>query len=402
MVVLLGATLSVALWPPSAPTGAAAPASQAGVDAFYRLPTPLPDAPPGTVIRRQSLPVDPSLPRGTKAWRVLFHSTGASGGDLVESGMIVIPAGPPPPGGFPIASWAHGTTGLAPSCAPSRTGGRLIPGLRSLLDHRMIVTATDYRGLGVPGVHPYLVGAAEGEDVLDAARAARSLADGTASDAVVVFGFSQGGQAALFAGELAPTYAPDLFLAGVAAVSPVTSALDLAAVGSQPPPSGQSAFSASLLWSWAHLYRGVRLASALTPAGLADLSVVRTGCIDQVAAVYDPSPPDRFFRPGWQDSAGVVAAEHANLPGTTSTAAPILVIQGLSDEVIPPDHTRRFVANRLCRADYDSVDYVALSGAGHTQALTDNESFIVAWLAGRFAGKATTDSCAIPSPVSGH
>ncbi len=382
------------------PTGAAAPHPSATshpanitLSAFYQPPAHLTDAPAGTLVRKQALAIDRSLPAGTRSWRIVFHSRTASGRDLIESGMVVVPGGTPPPGGFPIVSWAHGTTGVASNCAPSRSGTGSIPGLRTMVAKRMIVAAADYRGLGVAGLHPYLVGKAEGEDVLDAARAARHLAGSAASDAVVVAGFSQGGQAALFAGELASSYAPDLFVAGVAAIAPVTSVLDLAPTGNTPPPSGQSAFSASVLWSWAHLYPSVKLASVLTPAGLADLDVVQSSCIDQVASVYDPAPPDRFFQPGWQRTAGVVAANRANSPGSAPTTSPVLIVQGTADEVIPFGRTTQFVADRLCRTQYDAVDFVTLPGTGHAQTMEDATSILASWITQRLEGVAMEDSC---------
>ena len=142
---------------------------------FYRPPSPLPYAPAGTDHPQPGADPGPGLPPGTRAYRVLFHSTSDSRGDLAESGVVVVPGGRPPAGGFPIVSWAHGTTGVASGCAPSVTGTSSIPDLAALLKHREIVAATDYRGLGAPGQHPYLVGTSEAEDVLDAARAARAL-----------------------------------------------------------------------------------------------------------------------------------------------------------------------------------------------------------------------------------
>ena len=47
--------------------------------------------------------------------------------------------------------------------------------MKQLVDAGYVVAATDYEGLGTPGVHPYLVGESEGRSVLDAARAARAL-----------------------------------------------------------------------------------------------------------------------------------------------------------------------------------------------------------------------------------
>jgi pimeloyl-ACP methyl ester carboxylesterase len=55
--------------------------------------------------------------------------------------------------------------------------------------------------------------------VLDAVRAARGLPGAGAGRSAVVFGHSQGGHAALFAGALAARYAPELDLLGVAAAA---------------------------------------------------------------------------------------------------------------------------------------------------------------------------------------
>jgi pimeloyl-ACP methyl ester carboxylesterase len=363
---------------------------------FYRPPDPLPYAPAGTIIRSEMVSPDPGLPTGTRAWRVLYHSTSGSGGDLAESGVVVVPGGTPPPGGFPIVSWAHGTTGVASGCAPSVTGTSPVPDLAAHIRSSQIVVATDYRGLGAPGRHPYLVGISEAQDVLDAARAARSLLGGAASNAVAVLGFSQGGQAALFAGEVAPSYAPELFLAGVAAVAPVTSVLDLAPTGDQPPPSGQSAFTAMVLYAWARHYGTFRLGSVLTPAGIADLSAVSSSCVNTIASLYDAVAPGRFFLPGWQARPAVQAANRANRPGNAPTSAPILIVQGTADAVVPFAQTTRFVTRQLCSDQYDTVDYVAERGMGHSQALDQSTALIDRWLQARFSGKSGTDSCTRP------
>jgi len=186
----------------------AVPATPAGASQtdFYAVPDPLPVAKPGSVIRVARI----AAPDGAKAWRVLYHSRTVAGRDIAVSGIIVAPNGKPPRGGRPIVSWAHGTTGIADVCAPSKlpTIASALPYIDELMDAGYVVAATDYEGLGTPGVHPYLVGDSEGRGVLDAARAARRV-DGTgAGRELLVFGHSQGGHAALFAGELRESYAP--------------------------------------------------------------------------------------------------------------------------------------------------------------------------------------------------
>jgi pimeloyl-ACP methyl ester carboxylesterase len=370
--------------------------------AFYRPPNPLPYAPAGSIIRSQTISPGPGLPAGTRAYRVLFHTTSGSGGDLAESGVVVVPGGTPPPGGFPIVSWAHGTTGVASGCAPSIDGTATLPDLAGLLSDREIVVAADYRGLGAPGLQPYLVGDSEAEDVLDGARAARSLVGSIASNVVVVLGYSQGGQAALFAGEIAQAYSPELFVAGVAAVAPVTSVLELAPTGDRPPPSGQSAFTAMALFAWARHYRTFSLDTVLTPAGLAGISAVSTTCVNGVASLYDAVSPSRFFLPGWEQVPAIQAANQANQPGGAPTSAPILVVQATRDEVVPFKQTTSFVARRLCRSEYDTVDYVAEQGEGHSQVLGLSSTLINRWIRQRFAGVTMVDSCTRPGLGIAH
>ena len=143
------------------------------VAAFYRAPVPENPEPAGSIIRTEVIPADNQLPAGATAYRVLYHSQTITGADVIVSGMVVVPGGRPPRGGFPIVSWAHATTGVASECSPSVTGFSSIPSLTWMLDHHMVVAATDYQGLGGPATHPYLVGVSEAQNVLDAIAAGR-------------------------------------------------------------------------------------------------------------------------------------------------------------------------------------------------------------------------------------
>lgn len=208
---------------------------------FYQPPDPLPAGDPGDIIRSE--PLD-GAPAGSRAWRVLYHSTGLHGEDIAVSGMVFAPDGSSSSSSsssttsttsgatttarsgdasdHPVVAWAHPTTGVADTCAPSvlSDGPSLVAGLDAFLDAGFVVAATDYQGLGTPGLHPYLIGESEGRGTLDAVRAARQLDDAHAGTTVFTWGHSQGGQAALFAGQMAADYAPELDLAGVAAAAP--------------------------------------------------------------------------------------------------------------------------------------------------------------------------------------
>lgn len=83
----------------------------------------------------------------------------------------------------------------------------------------MVVVASDFEGLGTPGLHPYLAGESEGRGTLDIVKAAQALDTG-AGDRVVIWGHSQGGHAALFANQIAAQWAPELEIVGTVAGAP--------------------------------------------------------------------------------------------------------------------------------------------------------------------------------------
>ena len=83
---------------------------------FYRAQPEELNGPPGTLIRQEHMS---GAPLDATAYRVLYRSTGLNDEPIAVSGVIIIPAGLPPPGGRPIIAWAHPTSGVVPHCAPS-------------------------------------------------------------------------------------------------------------------------------------------------------------------------------------------------------------------------------------------------------------------------------------------
>src|SRR5262245_18978662 len=180
--------------------------------AFYQVdPSELP-GPAGSLIRSETLM---GAPAGAKAFRILYRSRGLANEPIAVSGMVAAPEGHS--GGRDVVAWAHGTTGIMPPCAPSLRSNALatIPALNEMLARGYVVAATDYPGLGTAGPNPYMVGVSEALAVLDSVRAARALRETGAGTRFAVWGHSQGGHAALFTGQLARAYAPELRLAGL-------------------------------------------------------------------------------------------------------------------------------------------------------------------------------------------
>src|SRR5438128_3464748 len=154
--------------------------------------------------------------------RVLYRSTsGDTGQSTVVSGSVYVPKAPVPEGGWPVMAFGHGTTGIDEPCAPSLSPSLLNMKVWvvSLIKKGYAVAFTDYQRLGAPGVHPYTDSKTEGYNVIDSVRALRHTFPNV-SNRWAAFGGSQGGGAVWAADELAASYAPELDLVGVVAMSP--------------------------------------------------------------------------------------------------------------------------------------------------------------------------------------
>ena len=175
---------------------------------------------PGTLLRAEEIMAD-----GVRAWRLLYSTTRDDNTPDVASAMLFAPEGGKD---MPLVAWAHGTIGIVPHAAPSvaLTLDRqmaAIPAFDAAVANGWAVVAPDYAGLGAGGrTHGYLIGTDEARSVLDAVRAAKTLEGLSLAAETVVWGHSQGGHAALWTGILAPSYAPELRLSGIAAAAPAT------------------------------------------------------------------------------------------------------------------------------------------------------------------------------------
>ncbi len=185
---------------------------------FYQYSQPL--SAPGKLLRQEPLTKTQSNPGAGANIRLLYSSTDGLDGrkTLPVSGVLFLPSGKIPEGGFPLMAWTHGTVGIADICAPSWNGRQQQDRdhLEFWLNNGYAVVASDYQGLGTAGTHPYLATRPAAYSNLDIIRAVQS-ADFPVSDAVVLFGQSQGAGAAVATAAYAPDYAPDVKVIGAVA-----------------------------------------------------------------------------------------------------------------------------------------------------------------------------------------
>ena len=328
--------------------------------AFYRPPASLPRV-HGAPIWMRAAQGGVRLSAGARTWLVLYRSTSLDGRPIAVSGSISIPRGTPPRGGWPVVSWAPGTTGVAARCAATRIPGSeavnyVVPELNSWLRRGYAVLRTDYEGLGVPGGRfSYLIGHSEARGVLDIVRAARAI-DARIGRRLVIAGHSQGGQAALFAAADAPHWVPELRLRGVAALAPANHlARGLRPILAMTKPSAVSAIVAATLASMGeYASPPLSLPEVLTPKALALAPTLRTRCFFQLAV---PTSPWATLAPAdvrREDvAAGLSPVLDAQNPALR-IRVPVLLRYGRADTTVPPASVRLLI--RELRALGDHVE----------------------------------------------
>lgn len=364
-------------------------------DALYDVsPGEIPGR-PGTIIRVWPLEGGgPGMGGNGNAFRILYRSTDPSGRPIPVSGAIYFPDGPAPQGGRNVIAWAHPTSGVVPPCAPSLMPdvGGMMWNLPNMIAEGYVVVATDYPGLGTEGIHPYLIGESEARSVLDSVRAARDLPNTGASNRFAVWGHSQGGHAALYTGEVAARYAPELRLVGVAAAAPATYLVELF----DADESTSQDLVAMTVLSWTRL-ENVPVANVVEPQAMSPFEATARDCIESVSEFEkiekDESPlkngPFLKIDPAKADPWKAIMLR--NSPGQAAAGAPVFIAQGTADTTVRPEITKRF-GEALC-AQGVRVSFVPLPGVTHTFAARDSANAALSWMTERFRGAPAPSSC---------
>ncbi len=354
---------------------------------FYTPPAPLPDGPPGSVIRSERVDayLVPGLRLRARAWRILYRSTAATGEPTAVSGIVLLPRARDARV-RPLLGYAIGTHGIGDACAPSRLlarGRDWEAGLMALaLARGWAVAVTDYQGLGTPGDHTYMVGRALGPNVLDSMRAARELCpeqlpeDGPAA----IIGYSEGGAAAAWAAQLQPSYAPDLQLAGVVAGA---AAADVETAGPSLDGTFFSFFMAYGGIGYAAAYPELELDPYLTPMAKAKIGALRRSSVLQAALMgprfmhaADLTQPNVLEMPEWR------ARLRENRLGTIAPEAPVLLHHARRDQIVSFTQSVKLTEDWE-RLGADVRLYVTRGGVDHLSGALAGTPVALDWLARR-------------------
>ncbi|MGA7273694.1 MAG: lipase family protein [Candidatus Udaeobacter sp.] len=361
-------------------------------DAFYDPPSDVPHQ-PGTLLRSEPLK-DVILPAGIRGWRILYVTT-VNDSTLATAVAIVFAPSDPPAGPRPVIAWDHGTTGLLQKCMPSllSTPTKGIPERDRIVMAGWVVVATDYSFAEKGGPHPYLIGEGEARATLDSVRAARQMSQLTLDKRIVVWGYSQGGHAALWTGIVGPRYAPNLEILGVAAIAPAANIENILAMNVEV----DKLFGAYVATSYSRFYADIEFEQAIRPEALDAARQILNLC-----AFAPPEDPERiealaatFDGPSLATSSN--KALQARLGQNTADGpiqAPVVIAQGLSDIVVPPSATDAYVEER-CSAG-QRLEYWTFAGRNHDTIIqpgTPLEELLIKWTMARFANEPPASGC---------
>ncbi|MDQ2677311.1 MAG: lipase family protein [Actinomycetota bacterium] len=370
---------------PTSSTEAAVPAAveefTGTLDEFYVVPDPLPAGAPGDLIRIQRLDeVD-----GRVTSRIMYHSTDASGRDRAVTGVVTHPTGPAPEDGWPVVSTAHGTTGIAARCAPSRTGAPARD-----WGNGGVAVATDYVGMGPEGeLHPYLSKPSEGNAVIDAVTAVRQLPAAHAGRRWVSIGHSQGGHGALSAHELAAERAPELELVGTVALAP---AAMLEKVYGGIDPIVTSVLTMMALYGGTSEHPDLEPSDYLTADAQAAASIFDTGCLDEITETLIPVALAGAFTADPRTTEPAASMLGANDVGSVAVDdVPVLLASGTVDDRVVIDRVRDLFT-RMCDAGQVTELHV-IDGADHGSVIPATAELVATWVDARFDGGTPTDHC---------
>jgi pimeloyl-ACP methyl ester carboxylesterase len=336
---------------------------------------------PGTVLLAASVSLPPELAPLATGKRIAYATTAINGTATTATGLVLTPK----TGKKNLTVvWGHGTTGLADKCTPSTNQDVFWPEARAaiaaLLAKGWTVAAPDYPGLGTTSAHPYLIGVSEAKSMIDSVKAARNL-DSALSTKYVLDGHSQGGQGALFAGQIAPSYDGALVLRGVAAIAPVSNVDLFAPLIPGTPGQGYLVMGLYGLNAQDPTFNPN---SVLAAPAKQRTSVLQTGCLNEILAAYQSLTANELLVGGALPASVVAKLVSFDNPAQTAPSAPMLIVQGTDDEAVPYDITAGALVPEL-QAYNQPVTFLPVAGASHDDAVIETADTVATWIAGRFA-----------------
>ena len=399
------------------PAEAASPPVPPSQDAFYTYSgsPPLSTIPPGTVLKQRSVQLAFGAGNSTpiRAEQLLYRTTGQLGQPTVTVTTVLQPTSVPI---VPrIVGYLSFYDGLGSQCDPSYTlaGGdphnstyaqeaqeeELL--ITWYLSQGDIVTVPDFEGTHLA----WMTGRESGYGSLDAIRATESYLGISRGTKVGLSGYSGGSVAADWASELAPAYAPEVNIVGVAEAGiPANYFNHFAYI------NGTAEYSAAIPGELLGLSRayGVDLTSVdpitgqgkyLTQKGLDVVRAESNTCIASDFGKYQVTIAD-IMQPAYRDLANVepfktMLGDQTMGAAATHPREPLFMAMGNADgkgDGAMSAVDAKALARHYC-SEGVSVDYQEYPGLSHIEAAAAFEPQTGPFLQARFAGLPFVNNC---------
>ncbi|MCL6182052.1 lipase family protein [Acinetobacter baumannii] len=331
-----------------------------------------------------------------------YKMLGQSGQEVQATSLVFTPNTQPPVGGWPIVVWAHGTTGVADVCAPSKAA--LADSTKDLISKLLaagyVVVAPDYEGLGTPGIHPFLNVKSEAFSITDAVVATRnylSQRNLLTSKKWVTVGHSQGGHAALGAAQYASR--AQLDYKGTVAVAPASNLGSILV-------DGEAQVANAPIDIKIGTYAQLDTYTALVTAGIRntqpsfDYGQVFTSQISSIAAQAENLCSGPLYGAFYEGMSNYAKDHNGTLDGFTRTqpnfmavplvkifldkdsqplqvkvTTPIIIYQGIADPTVPKLATDLLIANAT--AVGTKINNYVTGNWDHGTAMSSNVDNIV-------------------------
>src|SRR5215218_4359912 len=342
---------------------------------------------PGAVVSAAPLKHRLWIPKTTRAaFRLKYVTTNARGKRALSTGTLFLPKGKPRRGGWPVISWAHGTSGLGDRCAPSLVGPALPrrdrPYLANWMREGYAIVASDYAGLGTPGLMAYLHGRSEAHNVVDIVKAGRAFARRTLSPGSrlarkwVAIGQSQGAGAAIYTARYATRFGGRALdyrgAVGTGTPAYVEEIVTQLAPDFPPLSSGITAYMSYILagMRWTHPDLGID--GVLTSAGRKYVKLAETACVGPFEKDLEGAKLGSFFsRPlSTLPHFARTARSYMAMP-ESGFDKPFFMGHGLKDADVPYALTKPYV-DKL-RANHQPLTFKSYD-ADHSGTLLESQT----------------------------
>lgn len=382
-------------------------------ETFYSTPANATGAQPGALLRwedisQQDMNTKYTPPSGMSISRFLYMTEDIDRKPIPASGFVLLPYNKPDPD-KPLNTlvWTHGTAGFQRECAPSNHKDLYYEwqGPYALAQAGYAVIAPDYAGQGssIPQGFMYESGYLHAADAAYGLIAARKVLGSLLSDEWIVVGHSEGGMTAWRTNErLAMPNQTSLLAAGTflgaVANSPALRPLDLIPESIRRAAGGPigDAVSVFFLQSLAGLFPNeFKIEDYVTDTVLARIPLLNQGCLLTGRVLFANLTSTQLFKDlSWLTSPLLTSwQERYNGAGPHALAAPMLVVQGITDPLTYANNTESDF-NRTCEKYPESRATLALyPDADHNVAAQVPQYDYLRWIKERFEGKEVEEGC---------